>query len=95
MNWRLEANCSGTDPELFFIDMSTSKRDVRVAKAICSNCTVIDECMAEALSSKSLGIWAGTDEYERAKMLNMKISHRSDLFDRGEYVARTKALGAK
>jgi WhiB family redox-sensing transcriptional regulator len=95
LNWRIEANCSNADAELFFADRTTDSRAVRVAKAICSGCVVSDECLKDALESKSLGIWAGTDEFERARMLKKEIYRKKDLFDIHEYKVMTKGLGVK
>ena len=93
--WRLEANCSDADAELFFADRTIDSRSVRVAKAICAGCVVSDECLKDALESTSLGIWAGTDEFERAKMLDKRIHRKKDLFDIHEYKEMTKGLGVK
>lgn len=95
MNWRLKANCQDADAELFFADSTKSPMEIRVAKAICAQCVVSDECLSDALESKSLGIWAGTDEFERAKMLNKKIRRKDRLFDFTEHHIRMKELGVK
>jgi predicted RecB family nuclease len=95
LNWRIEANCSNADAELFFADRTTDSRSVRVAKTICAGCVVSNECLKDALESKSLGIWAGTDECERARMLNKPIHRKKDLFDIHEYKEMTKGLGVK
>jgi predicted RecB family nuclease len=93
--WRLEANCSDADAELFFADRTTDARAIRVAKSICAGCVVTDECLKDALESKSLGIWAGTDEFERARMLKKDIHRKKDIFDISEYKELTKGLGVK
>ena len=69
-DWRLQANCRGMDPELFF----PSKGDlvaVRSARAVCAACVVRPECLAYALALPgldTLGIWGGTTFKQRATL---------------------------
>ena len=61
-DWRDAANCSTTDPELFFPESS----DVRPAKKICAACDVTEICLAFALENHiKEGVWGGLSGKER------------------------------
>ncbi|HSJ71517.1 MAG TPA: WhiB family transcriptional regulator [Acidimicrobiia bacterium] len=66
MSWQDFANCRGADPDLFFPERGAS---TRVAKSICRECTVRDECLEFAIvSSEKFGIWGAMSERERRKI---------------------------
>ena len=78
-DWNALASCKGEDPRLFFGrdkedgGESPPVRDARVAmaKAICTNCTVLSVCLANALERpEKYGIWGGMTEKERKKLLS-------------------------
>jgi WhiB family redox-sensing transcriptional regulator len=49
--------CRSNDPELFFAETPT---DVELAKALCVDCPVRAECLAEALERREpWGVWGG------------------------------------
>jgi WhiB family transcriptional regulator, redox-sensing transcriptional regulator len=65
-DWRADALCAETDPELFFPDKGGSTRQ---AKAVCGRCEVRPECLGEALrNGERFGIWGGVSERERRKL---------------------------
>ena len=68
--WHEKAACQGENTELFFYDENerglTKDKKVKAAKAICSSCPVIKECLQWALATKEpAGIWGGTTPEER------------------------------
>lgn len=70
MNWRELADCQGMDPDLFFpIGNSGSVAaliQIDEAKAVCSSCPVVQQCLDWAVSVDPVdGIWGGTTEAER------------------------------
>lgn len=68
MDWRHHALCRDEDPELFFPIGNTGPavRQVDRAKAICSRCSVTQECLTWALENgQDAGIWGGLSEDER------------------------------
>lgn len=68
MDWREEAACKDLDPELFFPSTGAGEvaELVALAKSVCANCTVRDECLRFAVRSKQeFGIWGGMTEEER------------------------------
>ena len=49
--------CRSNDPELFFAE---SPSDVELAKALCVDCPVREECLAGALQRREpWGVWGG------------------------------------
>ena len=53
--WREKASCKKIGPKIFFADnenSNESKKDVKIAKSICSKCNVRAECLNYALNNK-------------------------------------------
>jgi WhiB family transcriptional regulator, redox-sensing transcriptional regulator len=70
-DWRDEAACRDTDPELFFPDDTNrfARAHVRTAKLICRGCPVSAACLNWALASgQEAGIWGGLTEDERHRL---------------------------
>lgn len=64
--WIDQAICHQTDPEAFFPDQGGS---VHLAKAVCVNCPVAQECLEFALRNGELfGIWGGMTYLERRRL---------------------------
>ena len=67
--WHKDAACRNADPALFHqeIPQYPSQSDdfddavtkTRLAIAICSRCSVVDECAVSRLENDSPGVWAG------------------------------------
>jgi WhiB family redox-sensing transcriptional regulator len=67
-NWRDDASCRDTDPDLFFpVGTAGPALDqVGQAKRICQACPVRQPCLDWALRySMAFGIWGGTTEADR------------------------------
>lgn len=80
-DWRKDAICRDTDPDLFFPVGTTGNALVQIQKAkdVCGECPANRDCLEFALeTNQDSGIWGGTSEEERRKM-------------RREMVARAKA----
>lgn len=59
-DWRDRAACLGHDPELWFPDSTSTKRDL--AERICQGCPVQSECRQfAARSCQAFGIWGGIE----------------------------------
>lgn len=72
-NWRKWARCRNEDPELFFpVGKSVAaKRQTKEAEAFCEPCQVRADCLRWALKTRqSDGVWGGTSEDARKRMLN-------------------------
>jgi len=68
VNWRDEALCAQTDPDLFF--PSTERQSGADARKICDNCPVRSECLEFALvNGIEEGIWGGLNRDERRALL--------------------------
>ena len=66
--WRKQALCRDTDPELFFPIGTTGQALLQIseAKNVCRECTVKKECLDFAIeTNQDSGIWGGTSEEER------------------------------
>lgn len=73
------ANCRDASPELFFPPQNAGPQRIKTAKDVCTDCPLLDPCLAFALGHKVEGIWAGTTPPER-----------NDI--RGRHGIRAKAL---
>jgi WhiB family redox-sensing transcriptional regulator len=68
MNWREDAACSDSDPDLFFPIGTTGNtlRQIEAAKRICLTCPAQLQCLAWALENGITdGVWGGTTADER------------------------------
>lgn len=78
-NWRSDAACRDTDPDLFFPVGTTGSaiEQNEQAKAICANCEVQVQCLQFALeTNQDAGVWGGTDEEERRKLRRQWLARR-------------------
>ena len=70
--WRKRAACTGIDPDIFD-PASEDDLDAVEAKAVCAVCPVSAACLEHALSSREReGIWGGTTERERRRILRQR-----------------------
>ena len=70
-DWRLQAACRDTDPDLFFPVGTTGPalEQIDAAKAVCRTCDSQAACLEFALATnQESGIWGGTSEEERRKL---------------------------
>jgi WhiB family redox-sensing transcriptional regulator len=64
--WRDEASCRASDPDLFFPVGSIALDEIHAAKAVCTGCAVRRACLDFALrTNQEAGIWGGLTEEER------------------------------
>ncbi len=71
MDWRDDAACRGMDTELFFpiSEVGLSVRQIVVAKVVCHDCPVRDECLSYAIRTGQRGIWGGMTDDERDRLV--------------------------
>lgn len=70
-DWRLQAACRDTDPDLFFPVGTTGAAidQIAAARAVCMQCLARAECLEFALeTNQDSGVWGGTSEEERRQM---------------------------
>ena len=73
--WQVRAACRGRDATLFFSPAAGELKEDKMAreataKSICRECPVRIECLEFALESREpYGIWGGTNELERRRMM--------------------------
>lgn len=66
--WMNEGACADprVDSALFF--PSPSDKSSRAAKRICAGCPKIDRCLQHAVEYHEVGVWGGTNDYDRRVM---------------------------
>jgi WhiB family redox-sensing transcriptional regulator len=77
-DWRDDAACLHTDPDLFFPvgTAGPALRRLDEAKRICRTCPVRTPCLTWALGQESAsGVWGGTTEDERRAIRRAAILH--------------------
>lgn len=80
-DWRDDAACRDTDPDLFFPVGTTGPalEQIAAAKAVCFQCDAQAACLEFAImTNQDSGVWGGTSEEERRVL-------------RRQHVARLKA----
>lgn len=68
LDWRAQAACRSTDPDLFFPVGTTGPAvgQIEAAKAVCMTCPSKAPCLEYALSThQDSGVWGATSEEER------------------------------
>lgn len=71
IDWRENAACRDTEPELFFpvTELGPGARQVAQAKAVCGACPVRAKCLSYALGNGlTAGIFGGATEGERRNL---------------------------
>ena len=69
-DWMSTGLCSDQPPSLFFPSDGVG---VEVAKRICADCPVKDQCREYALTHRiDHGVWGGTSERERRRILRSR-----------------------
>lgn len=64
--WRDEALCAQTDPDLFVIDKGDSSAQ---ARKVCAECPVADFCLQWALdNNEQYGIYGGMSRKQRLRL---------------------------
>ena len=82
-DWRDQAACRDTDPDLFFPIGSTGPaiEQIDSAKAVCQQCEAQQACLEFALvTNQESGIWGGTSEEERRKLRKAWLARQRHAF---------------
>lgn len=77
--WRRNAACRDTDPDLFFPVGTTGPaiEQIENAKAVCRECEAQVDCLEYALATnQDSGIWGGTSEDERRQIRKQQAAQR-------------------
>ena len=75
-DWRIDALCRDTAPDLFFPVGSTglAVEQIEAAKAVCNECPSKAPCLQFALdTNQDSGIWGGTSEDERRQLRRERL----------------------
>lgn len=82
--WFERRACINMDPNVFFPNnLATIEEDRAIAKRVCSNCPVKEECKIRGWNEE-YGVWGGLDEDERW------LLHGGE---DGDMIARTQQRG--
>jgi WhiB family redox-sensing transcriptional regulator len=66
-DWLAQRKCKDMDPAIFFPNDGVG---VQAAQRICAECPVKADCLEQALRDRMChGVWGGTSERERRRML--------------------------
>lgn len=69
VEWATRGACRTADPDALFVQGAAQNR----AKAVCGNCPVRTECLADALDNRiEFGVWGGMTERERRALLRRR-----------------------
>lgn len=94
--WRDQAECRTVDPDLFFPISTTAEglRQTEVAKRVCQNCLVRQECLAWAVQTgQPSGIWGGLSEHERDQRFGIPEESMTRCLNRQEWIEEQLAAG--
>ena len=65
--WAVYSACREADPENF---CAATRADERAALSVCNTSAVVEKCLEFAIETRErFGVWGGTHERERRKML--------------------------
>ncbi|MDP9074479.1 MAG: WhiB family transcriptional regulator, partial [Actinomycetota bacterium] len=80
-DWRRQAACRNTAPDLFFpVGVTGQALDqIEAAKSVCQQCSVKLDCLEFALvTNQESGVWGGTTEEERRKVRRLWLARRRE-----------------
>ncbi len=70
-SWKNYGSCRGLNPNIFY---PSCEEEARVAKAICRQCPVQNECLSYALKNQEKdGVWGGATERDRRRMIRQRL----------------------
>jgi hypothetical protein len=95
-DWRDDAACARTDPELFFPQgqPTTAAAMEEAAKRICAGCPVRAECLEYALETgQHTGVWGGCTESERRQLARVRQPSMDRCLDAQEWIEDRLAAG--
>jgi WhiB family redox-sensing transcriptional regulator len=78
-DWRTDAACRHTDPDLFFPIGATGPAldQIAAAKAVCQQCPSREPCLEFALTTnQECGVWGGASEDERRALRRARARAR-------------------
>ncbi len=78
-DWRCQAACRDTDPDLFFPVGSTglALEQIESAKVVCQECNSQTACLEFALATnQDSGIWGGKSEEERRHLRRLRVAEQ-------------------
>ncbi|MGI8794920.1 MAG: WhiB family transcriptional regulator [Acidimicrobiales bacterium] len=78
-NWMDDGMCRDLDPAIFFPSDGVG---VEIARTICGECPVRDECLEFALRNRiDHGVWGGASERQRRRVLRSRRLAKASTVD--------------
>lgn len=66
MEWQVKGICRNIDPEFFFPEGRAKANQAKIAKRICLDCPILQECRDWALTrGEQFGVWGGLSDNDR------------------------------
>lgn len=78
-SWAYRAACKKANLNIFF-PIRFTKNTVRIPFSICDTCLVQPECLFQAMTTSSVGIWAKTTDHQRSQILMKYFNNNSKKF---------------
>jgi len=73
-SWMSEGDCASQPPEFFFPSDGVG---VELAKKVCANCAVKEQCLEYALRNRiDHGVWGGASERQRRRLIKQRRASR-------------------
>ena len=86
-DWRELALCRQSDADYWFPETTGNSATHTLAKRICEQCPVIEQCLQFALdNNERYGIWGGKSEHQRARLKSERRSGVRMHGTRGAYL---------
>ncbi|AIG81314.1 Hypothetical protein AJAP_42735 (plasmid) [Amycolatopsis japonica] len=74
-DWRLDAACAETGPDVFFPEQGDVSRAHREARRVCLGCAVRVECFASSVAAdERYGTWGGVTAGERERIRRRRVA---------------------
>lgn len=97
-DWRDDALCRDTDPDLFFPVGTTGPAisQIAAAKNVCQQCAAREECLDFALvTNQDSGVWGGTSEEERRTIRRRRAAERKAAIAAAKAAAAAEDVGLR
>ena len=77
LDWRVDASCLDSDPDIFLPLGRVSAASIEQAKAICNTCRPQAECLEFAIvNDEPAGIWGGKTTVERRQIRSARLRRK-------------------
>lgn len=78
LEWVDKSACADMNPDIFF-PKKGDYRTLMLAKSICADCVVKEECLEYAIKTRASGVYGGTSEKQRRQIIHERNSSRQNI----------------